>query len=247
MTIESEEELLGLQRIGRIVALTREEIVKAVRPGISTGELDEVGEKALSRHGANSAPRCEYSFPGATCISINEEVAHGIPGKRVIKSGDIVNIDVSAELDGFFADTGATVIAGTPGEAQVRLCECSLNALRQGITKARAGTRINQIGRAIYREAISNGFTVIKNLTGHGTGRRLHEEPEGILNYFDKRDSRLLKSGMVLAIESFVSTGAEYVIEASNGWTLKTPDRSLVAQYEHTIVVTKNAPVILTA
>lgn len=247
MSIDSEKDLKALQIIGKIVSIAREEMIKAAKPGISTKELDRIGEKVLLSYGARSAPKFEYNFPGHTCISVNEEVAHGIPGPRVLKQGDMVNIDVSAELDGYFADTGATVVLEDSRSFKTTLCDASQTALSKGIGKARAGTKINQIGKAIQNQARENGFTVIKNLTGHGIGRKLHEEPAHILNYFDIWDNRILNTGLVLAIETFVSTRAEFVIQDKNGWTLKTPDRSLVAQFEHTVVVTEDEPIILTA
>jgi methionyl aminopeptidase len=247
MTIRSENELIALKKIGSIVAQAREEMIKAVEPGITTKELDMIGEKVLSCYGAKPAPKHEYNFPGITCISINDEAAHGIPGPRIITEGDTVNIDVSAVLNGYFADTGATVIVEPVSTIKKALCDCSIASLDKAIIKARAGTRINQISRAIYNEAKNKGFTVIKNLAGHGIGKRLHDEPDYILNYYDKRDNRILNNGLVLAIESFISTGAENVIEDENGWTLKTPDKSIVAQFEHTIVVTKGKPIILTS
>lgn len=246
MSIDSEKDLIALKKIGRIVALAREKMREAVKPGITTKELDRIGEKVLSQYGAKSAPLSEYGFPGATCISINDEVAHGIPGARIIQEGDLINIDVSAELDGYFADTGASMIVEPATALRQNLCDCSLKALRKGLEKAKAGSRINQIGRAIYNEARNHNFTVIRNLTGHGIGRRLHERPHEILNYYDWRANELLTDGLVLAVETFISSKAEYVVDSNDGWTLKTPDQSLVAQFEHTIVVTKNEPIILT-
>ncbi|MBR0599435.1 type I methionyl aminopeptidase [Sinanaerobacter chloroacetimidivorans] len=246
MTIRSEKDLKSLEKIGKIVSIARDEMIKAVRPDITTKELDRIGEFVLSSYGAKSAPKYEYDFPGHTCISVNNQAAHGIPGLRRLKAGDVVNIDVSAALDGYFADTGATIALNVCQEKQ-KLCDCSQMALAKGIDKARAGSKINQIGKAIYQEAKDNGFTVIKNLAGHGIGKRLHEEPSHILNYYDKRDNRILHRGLVLAVETFLSTGAEYVIEGRDGWTLRTPDRSLVAQFEHTIIVTENEPIIVTA
>ncbi len=247
MCIDFDKDLKALVKIGKIVSIAREEMIKCVKIGMTTKELDIIGRKVLTSFGARSAPKYEYKFPGYTCISVNHEAAHGIPGSRILKQGDSVNIDVSAELNGYFADTGATVVLSDQEKLKKLLCECSKNALFKGIGKARAGVRINQIGKAIYNESKSSGFTVIKNLTGHGIGRRLHEEPAHILNYFDVRDNKILTRGLVLAIESFVSTGAEFVIKDKNGWTLKTPDRSLVAQFEHTVVVTDGNPIILTA
>ncbi len=246
MSIDSEEDLKKLAAIGKIVAIVRDEMLKHVKPGISTKELDDIGKRILQSYGARSAPMCEYNFPGFTCISVNDEAAHGIPGAKVLKQGDSVNIDVSAELGGYFADTGATVVVDNADQLKSNLCECSKNALLKAIAKVKAGTPINRIGKAIYDEATSNGFKVIKNLAGHGIGRRLHEEPSHILNYFDKKDRKKLTYGLVLAVETFVSTGARYVIQGRDGWTLRTPDKSIVAQFEHTVIVTDNTPIILT-
>jgi methionyl aminopeptidase len=246
MSIDSEKDVLALKKIGRIVALAREKMIKAVKPGMTTKELDIIGEKILSQYGATSAPKCEYGFPGATCISVNDEVAHGIPGSKVIHEGDLINIDVSAELDGYFADTGASITVGPSTALKQNLCNCSMKALYKGLEKARAGSKINQIGRAIFNEARNNKFTVIKNLTGHGIGRRLHEHPHNIPNYYDCLANEILTDGLVLAVETFVSSKAEFVVDSDDGWTLRTPDSSLVAQFEHTIIVTKNEPIILT-
>jgi len=246
MSIDNIEDLEALKKIGKIVALTREEMIKNAREGITTKELDDIGFKVLSQFGAKSAPHKDYNFPGITCISVNNEVAHGIPSNRVLKNGDLVNIDVSAELDGYYADTGASIVVGSCDESKLKLCKCAENALYKSIAKAKSGSKINQIGKAIFTEATQNGYSVIKNLAGHGIGRKLHEEPESISNYPDKYENELLTDGLVLAIETFVSTKANYVIEDDDEWTLITPDGSFVAQYEHTVVVTKDMPIILT-
>ncbi|MFX3630169.1 MAG: type I methionyl aminopeptidase [Ectobacillus sp.] len=247
MIIRNEQDLEGLRKIGRIVALAREEMKKAAKPGMTTKELDLIGKKVLDEHGADSAPQKEYDFPGVTCISVNEEVAHGIPGGRVLQEGDLVNIDISAALDGYYADTGISFVLGQGDELKERLCQVAVDAFWAAMKKTKAGTRKNQIGRAVMNEARKNNFTVIENLTGHGIGRSLHEEPEHILNYFDPMDNMLLKDGMVLAVEPFISAGANHIVELGDGWTFVTPDKSLVAQCEHTIVVTKGEPIILTA
>jgi methionyl aminopeptidase len=247
MTIGLEMDLLALKEIGRIVALARDEMIQKIKPGITTMELDIIGEVVLSKYGAKSAPKWEYNFPGATCISLNDVVAHGIPSSKVINEGDIVNIDVSAQLDGYFADTGATIPVGKVSLIKSNLIECSKIALNKAISKAKSGTKISQIGRTIDYKARKHGFTVIKNLAGNGIGRRLHEEPHDILNYYDKYDNRLLTNGIVLALESFISTGAEFVIEENDGWILRAPDKSFVARFEHTIIITKNEPIIITA
>jgi methionyl aminopeptidase len=245
MIIRNEKDLEGLRKIGRIVALAREEMKKQAKPGMTTKELDLIGKRVLDEHGAISAPQKEYDFPGVTCISVNEEVAHGIPGDRVLKEGDLVNVDISAALDGYYADTGISFVLGQD-EVKGHLCKVAEDAFWAAMKKTKAGARKNQIGRAVMNEARKNKLNVIKNLTGHGIGLSLHEEPEHILNYFDPMDNMLLKDGMVLAVEPFISAGANHIIESGDGWTFVTPDKSLVAQCEHTIVVTKGDPIILT-
>jgi methionyl aminopeptidase len=235
MTAEAERDLIGLKRIGKIVALTREALIENIRPGITTAELDAIAKGIFTMYGARSAPQLTYNFPGATCISVNNEAAHGIPGPRMIGAGDLVNVDVSAERDGYFADSGATVVVG-PGAhgLKAKLCHCSRRALARAIAAARPDVGLNHIGRAIYQEAKKSGFTVIKNLCGHGIGRGLHEGNLKILNYDDPRNCKRLNKGLVLAVETFISTGSEYVVKQPNGWTLATPGKNLVAQFEHT-------------
>ncbi len=246
MSIESEKDLEGLKRIGRIVALVLREMKEKLRPGMTTAELDDVGRACLERHSARSAPQLMYDFPAATCISVNDESAHGVPGDRVIREGDLVNVDVSAELDGYFADTGASVPVPPVPERTHELCEHARRALERSLVAVRAGKPINVIGRAIESEAKRGGFQVIRNLCGHGLGRSLHEYPGEVSSYYDRDDRRRLTSGMVLAIEPFLSTGATHVETAEDGWTEKTPDGSLTAQYEHTVVVTRRRPIVVT-
>ncbi|MGG1660833.1 type I methionyl aminopeptidase [Brevibacillus sp. NRS-1366] len=247
MSIQNEQDIICLKRIGKIVAEAREAMIKAVRSGVTTKELDQIGQEILARHGAKSAPKLEYNFPGYTCISINHVVAHGIPDRTVLQEGDVINIDVSAELDGYYADTGASIVVGSGDAMKESLCKCAQDSLYKALESAKAGSKLSQIGRIVHNEARKSGFTVVKNLTGHGIGKSLHEEPEHILNYYDSTDKRLLTDGMVLAVETFISTGTEYVKDGRDGWAFVTPDKSYVAQYEHTIVVTKGKPIILTA
>lgn len=247
MSINSKRDLEGLKKIGKIVALAREEMLKKIKPGITTLELDLIGKKILDLHKATSAPKKDYDFPGYTCISINNEIAHGIPGNRVIKEGDIVNVDISAELNGYYADTGASIVVDSNSEIKNNLCKCAEKALYKAINKAIEGARLNEIGKEIESEVNKAGFKVVKNLSGHGIGRKLHEEPNFILNYYDKKYNQRLNSGLVLAIETFVTNGAEYVKENKNKWTFETIDNSIGAQFEHTIIVTKDKAIILTA
>jgi methionyl aminopeptidase len=246
MTVENQADIDGILNTGRVVAQVRDAMLAAVEPGMTTAELDRLGAGLLDSFGARSAPRVTYDFPGATCISINEEAAHGIPGPRVIQPGDVVNIDVSAELDGYFADTGGTTVVPPTTALKTRLCETTRLALRHALAQVRAGALINRIGQAVERTATAHGFRVIRNLGGHGVGRGLHEQPDGILSFCDTRDTRRLKQGQVLAIEPFLSTRSRYVSEARDGWTLLCDPGNLSAQFEHTVIVTQGAPIIAT-
>ena len=246
MIVQTNEELEALKKIGKIVAEVREAMKAATKPGMTTKEIDELGGKLLTEKGAISGPMGEYDFPGYTCISVNEEVAHGIPGSRVIKEGDLVNIDVSASYNGYFADTGISFVVGEGYEEKEKLCAVAESAFNRAMLKVKAGARLNQIGKAVAREAKDNGLHVIMNLTGHGIGKSLHEAPQHVLNYYDAWDPTILKEGMVLAVEPFISQKAEHIVESGDGWTFVTPDKSLVAQIEHTIIVTKDAPILLT-
>ena len=235
-----------MRRIGRIVARVLARMLEALEPGMTTAELDALGARLLARAGARSAPRLAYGFPGSTCISINEEAAHGVPGDRVIRKGDVVNVDVSAELDGYFADTGGTRVVPPSTCAKDALCAATLAALDAGLAVARAGARVGAIGSAIEQVADAHGLRVIENLGSHGIGRRLHEAPEFIQGYDDPRDRRRLKEGMVITIEPFLSTRSRRLRKAADGWTLRGMPGNRTAQYEHTLVITRDAPLILT-
>ena len=247
MSVTSSRELEGLRRCGAVVAETLQKMAAAVRPGVTTEELDEIGERHLFARGAVPAPRSTYGFPGATCISVNDEVAHGIPGHRALEAGDLVNIDVSAELGGFYADTGASFPVGdVPPELRV-LCGTGREALRTGLRTIRTGARFAHLGRAIETFVSERGFKVIRDLTGHGVGRSLHEEPSDVRSHYEPRDRRRMSEGLVFTVEPMVSRTTHSVVEAPDGWTLRTSDGSHVVQYEHTVVVTRRGPIIVTA
>ena len=246
MTIESQSDIDGIMAAGRVVAMVRDTMLGAVEPGMTTQELDDIGSGLLEEFGAESAPRITYDFPGATCISVNEEAAHGIPGSRMIRAGDVVNVDVSASLNGYFADTGGTTVVPPISSTKARLCHATRLALSHAVSEARAGAKINRIGKAIQSVAKAHRFKIIRNLAGHGIGHALHEEPEGIVGYYDSRDSRVLNAGQVIAIEPFLSTKSTYVDEGQDGWTLVGHRSNLSAQYEHTIIVTNGAPIVAT-
>lgn len=246
MSVESELDLIGLRKIGLVVANCLQAMGRALEPGMTTRELDEIGRKYLEFHGAKSAPKLTYNFPGTTCISVNEEAAHGIPGNKVLAASDLVNIDVSAELNGYFADTGGSFIIPPESKLKRNLCNATKRALELAITEARAGRYLNVIGRAIESHARKNNLTVIENLGSHGVGRALHEEPESIPGFYDPKDKRVLRENQVITIEPFLSTGARTVFDTGDGWTLATSKRHLTAQYEHTMVITKGRPSIMT-
>jgi methionyl aminopeptidase len=248
MSITLESELLGMQKISEAVALTLKEMRNYAQPGISTKQLDDYGGQILQDFGAKSAPRLTYGFPGWTCISLNNEIAHGIPGdKKIIQEGDLLNIDVSAELDGFWADNGGSFVVGTDHHAHQKLVDISKHILKKAIDHIRGGVRISEIGHLIETEAKKAGYKVIKNLTGHGVGRSLHEEPHEIANYRDPYNHRRFKKNSVVAIETFIATHSTIANTGQDGWTLTGNRGGFVAQHEHTIVVTDGKPLILTS
>ena len=245
MTVEHDDDLDGLRAIGRVVAHARDAMLAAAAPDVSTGDLDAIGRDILARHGARPAPPT-VGFPAATCVSLTGEAAHGIPSPhRRIAEGDVLNVDVSAELEGYWADTGATTTIGRTPRRVRELVDCARLANRDGIAAARAGAPLRHIGRAVERRARRHGYAVLRNLNGHGTGGDLWEEPS-VPGWEDPRDRTLLWEGLVLAIEPFLSTGAVWAEEAADGWTLVTPGH-VTAQFEHTVVVTHGEPILLTA
>lgn len=247
MTIENDADLAALKKIGGIVARTLQAMGKALEPGMATRELDEIGRALLEREGARPAPALTYGFPGATCISVFPDVAHGIPNDRVLKAGDLVNIDVSAELDGYFADTGAS-FAMPPSSPRIeRLARDGKRALWSGIGSVRAGAKLGDIGRSIEAFADRHGYSLIRNLASHGVGRGLHEEPKEIPTWKDARERRSIHEGMVFTIEPFLSLGSRWAVEGDDDWTLRTDTGQPTVQYEHTLVATRRGAIILTA
>ena len=221
-------------------------MLDALEPGMTTAELDDLGARLLDKAGARSAPRLAYRFPGATCISLNEEAAHGVPGERVIRRGDVVNVDVSAELDGYYADTGGTRVVPPSNALKDRLCQATREALAAAIATVRAGEPLRSPGAAMEAVARAHGFRVIENLGSHGVGRKLHEAPGFIPGYDDPRERRRLKEGQVITLEPFLSTRSRRLRLAADGWTLKGLPGNLSAQYEHTLVVCRGAPILIT-
>ena len=246
MTADSQKDIDALKAIGRICAETLRRMQGAVRAGMTTRELDDIGRAFLEAEGARSAPQAMYNFPGATCISVSPVIAHGIPNEHVLREGELIHIDVSAELNGYFADTGASLVVAKTERHFDKLLEATKSALKKALHAATAGKPLNEISRAVQNEARKRGYNVIYDLTGHGIGRKLHEAPSEILNYYNPADRRLLTEGLVLAIEPFLTPGIGRTTQERDGWSLRTADKTMAAQFEHTIIVTKNEPIILT-
>lgn len=246
MSITNEAELTGMKKASEAVAITLKEMRNYAQPGMSTKELDNFGSKMLSDFGAKSAPFLTYGFPGWTCISVNNEFCHGIPSDRILKEGDLINIDVSAELDGFWSDNGNSFILGKDIHHHQKLVDASKEILQKAIQSIKGGVRISDIGLLIETEAKKRGYKVIKNLTGHGIGRNLHEEPFEIANFRDRFNQTRFKKSSVVAIETFISTISTYAETIEDGWTMVGNKGGFMAQHEHTIVVTNGKPIILT-
>jgi methionyl aminopeptidase len=247
MIISSEDELEKLKDIGRICGRAVKIMSQAMEPGMTTRELDAIGRRFIEGEGAQSAPEVCYQFPGATCISVNEEVAHGIPGDRVLAAGDLVNIDVSAVKDGFFGDTGSSFVLGKADAKTQRLVRDGKRALWVGLSQVKTGARIAAIGEAIGTFARKNRYTLIQNLASHGVGRSLHEEPTEISTWPDPDETRIMDEGQVFTIEPFLSLGANFAEDGmKDDWTLFSTPRAPTVQFEHTLVVTRNGPLLLT-
>lgn len=247
MSITNESELIGMQKASEAVAYALKEMRNFAKAGISTKELDDFGGKILEEMGAKSAPYLTYGFPGYTCISVNNEFCHGIPSeKTILKEGDLINIDVSAELDGFWSDNGGSFVIGEDINQHQKLIDASKEILQKAISNIKGGVRISDIGHLMETEAKKRGYKVIKNLTGHGVGRSLHEEPHEIANYRDRFNTQRFKKNSVVAIETFISTTSTIADTQKDGWTMVGNKGGFMAQHEHTIVVTEGKPMILT-
>ena len=239
--------MVGMQQVSEAVAVTLKKMREYAKPGITTKQLDAYGYEVLQSFGAKSAPKITYYFPGYTCISINNEAAHGIPSENtILKEGDLVNIDVSAELNGYYADNGGSFILGKDVHGLNKLVETSVSALHKALKEIRGGKRIAEIGRIIEMEAKKNGFKVIRNLVGHGVGRSLHEAPNEIPCFYDRYNTQRFRKNTVVAVETFISTKGSYTHDKGDGWTLLAERGGYVAQHEHTILITDGEPIILT-
>ena len=246
MCVEAQADLDGLLACGRVVRAALDAMSAAVRPGVTTGELDAIGASVLTAHGARSAPMLVYKFPCATCISVNDEIVHGIPGDRILGEGDLVKLDVTVEKGGYMTDAAVTLPVGLPGETSRGLIASARRAFDRAMDAARAGRRVNEIGRAVSRAVRGDGFSVVRELSGHGIGRTIHEAPS-VPNVYDPRARTRLARGLVIAVEPMLTTGSGAVVEDADGWTIRTADARPAAHYEQTIVVMDGAPIVLTA
>jgi methionyl aminopeptidase len=246
MSITTETDWAGLRDVGHVVRLTLDALERQTRVGVTTAELDRVAADVFAAHGARSAPAAVYNFPGTVLISLNDEIVHGIPGPRRLLAGDVVKLDVTAEKNGYVADAARTVVLdGAPSVAR-RLASCARTAFEAALDVAKAGNPVNAIGRAVEREVMRNGFSVVRVLQGHGIGRTIHEAPS-VPNYFNPHQKDVLTEGLVITIEPIIALGAGLAFEDGDGWTIRTKDGSLSAHHEHTLVITSGRPVLLTA
>jgi methionyl aminopeptidase len=246
MSIGSERDLAGMRRAGRVVAEVLAATRAAVEPGVTTLELDRVAADALAAREATSAPADVYDAPCAIFVSVNADVVHGLPRPRALAPGDVVKLDVTAAVDGYVADAAVTVVVPPASTADARLAACARAALADGMAQARAGAPVRRIGAAVERRVRRGGFTVLRELTGHGVGRTIHEPPT-IPNWDDPRARGRLHEGLVLTIEPLITAGRDALIHDADGWTLTTADGRRAAHVEHTIVVTRGRPIVLTA
>ena len=245
MSIESAADWKGLRAVATVARQTLALLAREVRAGITTAELDGIAGRFFEANGARSAPALVYGFPGNVLISINEEIVHGIPGRRRIVAGDLVSLDVTIEKEGYVADAARSVVVAPGNETAYRLVACARAAFEGALVVARAGARVSEIGRAVEREVRRQGFSVVQGLAGHGVGRTIHEPPS-VPNEWDPRQQDVLTRGLVITIEPMVSAGSGRPVEASDGWTISTRDGSLAAHYEDTLVITRGRPIVLT-
>ncbi|NLT95726.1 MAG: type I methionyl aminopeptidase [Clostridia bacterium] len=245
IVLKSDRELAYMRDAGRIVAETHAELEKAVAPGITTLALDEIAEDYITKKGAIPAFKGYHGFPASICTSVNEEVVHGIPGLRVLKSGDIISIDIGAVINGYYGDAARTLPVGTISDDALNLLKVTEEALYKGIEQVKVGNRLSDISHAIQSHAEKNGYSVVRDYVGHGIGTKMHEAPQ-VPNFGLPGHGPRLKPGMCLAIEPMVNMGTYEVETLLDNWTVVTRDKQLSAHFEHTVAVTEKGPLILT-
>src|SRR3712207_1351393 len=245
MTLSSQGDLAGLRRAGAVVAETLQAMEAAARPGVRTEELDAIAARVFRRHGARSAPQLAYDFPAHTCISVNDQIVHGIPGERVLEPRDVVKLDGTAELGGYLAGAAVTVLMPPAQPVARRLRKCVRRAFERALAVVKPGLRVAELGRAVEEEVRRWDCAVVRELRGHGVGRSIHEAPS-IPNYYSPLTAGVLHDGLVIALEPIVSERPARVVEEPDGWTLRTHNRTLAAHHEHTVVITAQGPEVVT-
>lgn len=248
VSVDSPEQLVGLKRVGRVVAETIAAVRGTVAPGVTTGQLDALAQAVFHRRGARSGPVLTYGYPGAICLSVDAEVVHGVPGPRRLREGQLLTIDVAAELDGFHADAAVTVAVGELPGASRRLIDAGTAALEAGVGAARSGATLRDVGAAIERVTYARGFHVARQLTGHGIGRAMHEPPT-VFNWpAPTREADLeLTEGLVFTIEPMILTGQPHLTTGADGWTVRDRNGALSTHAEHTVMIGPDGPLVLTA
>ena len=246
MSIDSDDDLQALRRVGRLVGEALAAMEAAAEPGLTTADLDDIGASVLKAAGARSAPQLVYGFPGFNLLSVNDEIVHGIPGRRRLQPGDVLKLDVTAELDGYIADAARTLVLPPAAPVARRLARSARQAFVRATKGARAGELVSSIGHRVERSVKADGFSVVRALSGHGVGRTIHEAPT-VPNYCDRRQRDVLTEGLVLTIEPIISERPCRAVDDRDGWTIRTSNGSLSAHYEETIVITGGAPIVLTA
>jgi len=245
MTIQSISDLTELSALGRIAASVRNTVAESAAPGTTTRQLDRLAARLAARHGARSAPQDEYGFPGFLCLSVNDAVVHGVPDDTPLAPGDVITVDVTIARGGYVVDTACTVSLPVASPTSVRLAASAVAALADGVGALRAGTPLNRVGVAVSQAVQQAGFHVLRDLCGHGVGRRIHEFPP-VPNYPEPRDDIVVWDGLVLAVEPIISAKPTTIYQDADGWTLRTATGCRSAHYEHTVVVTEDQPIILT-
>ncbi|HFJ9344048.1 TPA: type I methionyl aminopeptidase [Bacillus mobilis] len=234
-----------MREAGRIVALTHQELKQHITPGITTKELDQIAEKTIQKYGATPSFKGYNGFPGSICASINEELVHGIPGKRKLKEGDIISIDIGAKYNGYHGDSAWTYPVGSISESVQKLLDVTEKSLYLGLEQVKPGERLSNISHAVQTHAEENGFSIVREYVGHGIGQDLHEDPQ-IPHYGPPNRGPRLKPGMVICVEPMVNQGRRYVKTLSDDWTVVTVDGKWCAHFEHTIALTEAGYEILT-
>ncbi len=245
IVLKNKEEIARMRKAGRLAAMALREVVQAVRPGVTTLELDTIAETYIRAHGGVPSFKGYRGYPASICVSINDEVVHGIPSQRRLKRGEIVSIDLGVFVDGFHGDVAVTVPVGEVNKELLRLLECAREALYQGIAQAKPGNRLGDISVGDQACAEKCGFSVVREYAGHGIGRQLHEDPQ-VPNYGVPGTGIVLRSGMTLAIEPMVNLGGAEVVVGPDGWTVRTRDGLPSAHFEHTVAIGEEGPEILT-